>query len=104
MLFKKEIRTTRNLEELNKIRDTLSQNGIETSVVTNAPTNPGRHHGVPCIDASAAYQYQIYVANKDEKKALQLTELNPAVGAAGIFLEYIFYYLFRRCIQSFGVS
>ncbi len=72
MLFKKEIRTTRNLEELNKIRDTLSQNGIETSVVTNAPTNPGRHHGVPCLDASAAYQYQIYVANKDEKKALEI--------------------------------
>lgn len=72
MLFKKEIRTTRNLEELNKIRDTLSQKGIETSVVTNAPTNPGRHHGVPYIDASAAYQYQIYVANRDEKKALEI--------------------------------
>lgn len=72
MIFRQEIRVTRDLEELNRIRDILSKNGIDTSVVTNAPTNPGRHHGVPFIDPSAAYQYHINVAKKDEKKALEI--------------------------------
>ncbi len=72
MIFKREveIRVTRDLEELNKIRDILSKNGIQTSVITNTHINPGRHHGVPFIDPAAAYQYQIFVTRKDEKKAL----------------------------------
>ena len=72
MFFKREIRVTRNLEELNKIRDILSKNGIETFVITNTHINPGRHHGIPFIDSSAAYQYQIFVAKKDEKKSLNI--------------------------------
>ena len=70
MIFKREveIRVTIDLEELNKIRDILSKNGIQTSVITNTHINPGRHHGVPFIDPDAAYQYQIFAARKDEKK------------------------------------
>lgn len=72
MLFKREIRATRDLDELNQIRECLSQNGIQTFVVTNTHINPGRHHGNPFIDPDAAYQYQIFVAKKDEKKALDI--------------------------------
>lgn len=74
MFFKREveIRVTRDLEELNRIRDTLSENGIQTSVITNTHINPGRHHGIPFIDPAAAYQYQIFAAGKDEKRALEI--------------------------------
>ncbi len=74
MIFKREveIRVTRDLEELNKVRDILSKNGIRTSVITNTHINPGRHHGVPFIDPDAAYQYQIFAARKDEKRALEI--------------------------------
>lgn len=72
MLFKKEIRVTRDFNELNRIRESLAKNGIATSVITNTPTNPGRYHGMPFIKSSAAYQYHIYVAKKDVEKAKQI--------------------------------
>ncbi|MGF6376687.1 hypothetical protein M2140_001764 [Clostridiales Family XIII bacterium PM5-7] len=74
MLFKKEIRVTRNLGECNEIRNLLSKNGIKTSVTTNTITNPGRHHGVPFIDSSAAYQCCIFVDKRDEEKALSIVQ------------------------------
>ena len=60
--FKREIRVTRNLNECNKIRELLLENNIQTYVITNTLTNPGRQ-------MDAAYEYQIFVKRKDWEKA-----------------------------------
>lgn len=65
MFFKKEIRVTRDLSECNRIRNLLEAHDVMAYVITNTPTNPGRYHGAPFIDSSAAYQYHIYVKAKD---------------------------------------
>ena len=52
--FKREIRVTRNLNECNKIRELLLENNIQTYVITNTLTNPGRHHGIAFIQMDAA--------------------------------------------------
>lgn len=67
--FKREIRVTRNLNECNKIRELLLENNIQTYVITNTLTNPGRHHGIAFIQMDAAYEYQIFVKRKDLEKA-----------------------------------
>lgn len=74
-IFKKEVRITRNLDEYNKIRALLSEHDIETFCKTNTITNPGRHHGIPFIDMSAAYEYHIFVNRKDGKQALEVLHL-----------------------------
>ena len=40
--LKREIRVTRNIDECNKIRELLLENNIQTYVITNTLTNPGR--------------------------------------------------------------
>lgn len=77
MLFKKEVRITRDLKECVRVREYLLQNGIRTYVISNPfnVTNPGRNHGVPFIDASAAYEYHIRVERKDAAEAKRLLEL-----------------------------
>ena len=67
--FKREIRVTRNIDECNKIRELLLENNIQTYVITNTLTNPGRHHGIAFIQMDAAYEYQIFVKRKDWEKA-----------------------------------
>ena len=65
MFGKKEVCITRALNRCDTVRKMLSDVGIESFVRTNSMTNPGRNHGVPFIDASAAYEYRIYVRRKD---------------------------------------
>lgn len=55
--LKREIRVTRNIDECNKIRELLLENNIQTYVITNTLTNPGRHHGIAFIQMDAAYEY-----------------------------------------------
>ena len=74
-ILKKEIHVTRNLDECNKIRDLLSQHGIDSFVITNTITNPGRHHGNPFINMENAYEYHIFVIRKEEKRALKVLHL-----------------------------
>lgn len=71
-LLKREIRVTSDLNECNKIRELLLKNNIQTYVITDTPTNPGRHHGIAFIRADAAYVYQIFVKRKDFEKAKML--------------------------------
>lgn len=71
---RKEIRITRDLNTMNKIRDVLSINGIEHFTKTNGITNTGRHHGVPNIKSDNAYEYRIYVHKDDYEKAVYLLE------------------------------
>ena len=65
MLGKKEVLITRDLSRCDMVRKMLSNAGIESFVRTNSMGNPGRYHGVPSIDSSAAYEYRIYVRKKD---------------------------------------
>lgn len=71
---RKEIRITRDLNTMNKIRDVLSINSIEHFTKTNGITNTGRHHGVPNIKSDNAYEYRIYVHKDDYEKAVYLLE------------------------------
>lgn len=67
---RKEIRITRELNTMNKIRDILSINGIEHITKTNSITNIGRQHGIPNIKSDYAYEYRIYVHKDDYEKAM----------------------------------
>lgn len=40
----------------------------------NLYANPGRHHGVPFINSSAAFQYRVFVKRKDYDLARRLLE------------------------------
>lgn len=42
---------------------------IDCTWKSNPITNPGRSHGVPFIDASAAYEYHLYAPAKDRERA-----------------------------------
>ena len=65
MLGKKEVFITRDFNRYDMVRKMLSNAGIESFVRTNSIGNPGRYHGVPFVDSSAAYEYRIYVRKKD---------------------------------------
>ena len=56
---------TRDLNDFNRAKDVLAENNITYYEKTNTITNPGRHHSVPFINMSAAYQYYLYVKRKD---------------------------------------
>ena len=49
--------------------------GIEYISKSNPMTNPGRSHGTPFIDASAAYEYHLFVAAKDKERAEQALKM-----------------------------
>lgn len=72
MLFRKEILITRELDQVNHIKDILAENGVKYCVTTNNITNPGRHHGVPFINSSAAFQYRVFVKRKDYEYAKKI--------------------------------
>ncbi len=74
-ILKKEIYVTRDIDKCYKIRALLSEYNIKSVVITNTITNPGRHHGIPFIDMSAAYEYHIFVNKKEGKRALELLHL-----------------------------
>ena len=71
MIFKKEVYFTRDMGEYNRAKAALVDHGIEYTSKSNPMTNPGRYHGTPFINASAAYEYHLFVARKDEEKAKQ---------------------------------
>ena len=72
MIFRKEVYLTRDMDEYNRAKDVLADQGIEYTSKSNPMTNPGRYHGTPFINASAAYEYHLFVARKDEEKAKQV--------------------------------
>ena len=70
MIFRKEVYFTRNMEDYNRAKAALMDHGIEYTTKSNPMTNPGRYHGTPFIDVSAAYEYHLFVASKDEENGL----------------------------------
>ena len=75
MIFKKEVYLTRDMNEYNRAKDVLVNKGIEYISKSNPMTNPGRSHGTPFIDASAAYEYHLFVAAKDKERAEQALKM-----------------------------
>ncbi len=71
MIFRKEVYLTRDINEYNRAKDVLADKGIEYTSKSNPMTNPGRFHGTPFINASAAYEYHLFVAAKDKERAEQ---------------------------------
>lgn len=69
MIFRKEVYLTRDMNEFERAKNILADQQIEYSWKSNPITNPGRSHGVPFIDASAAYEYHLYVPAKDRERA-----------------------------------
>ena len=67
-----EVFITRDLDDLNRVRNLLAENQIDHMVRTNSITNPGRHHGVPNIRAAYAYQYRVFVHKRDLDPAKRL--------------------------------
>ena len=72
MLFKHNVLVTRNLKQCNLVRDKLEAAGINTWVQTGSLGSIGRYHGVPGIDADAAYEYTVLVRRKDRDAAEEL--------------------------------
>ena len=72
MFLKKEVLLTRDLEQVNRIKNILAENNVKYYVTTNIITNPGRHHGAPFINTSAAFQYHVFVKGKDYNLARKL--------------------------------
>ena len=72
---RRELITTFSMEKQAKVRDILSQNGIEYRVRTNShpsgSTARGRT-GTYGLSADSAYQYSIYVHKQDYDKAVYL--------------------------------
>ncbi|HJA12978.1 MAG TPA: hypothetical protein H9799_08555 [Candidatus Mediterraneibacter merdipullorum] len=69
MIFRKEIYFTRDMDEFYRAKNALDDAHIRYTWKSNPMTNPGRQHGVPFIDASAAYEYHLYVASKEKEHA-----------------------------------
>ncbi|MBQ7836273.1 MAG: hypothetical protein IJ389_03375 [Clostridia bacterium] len=69
MFFNREIAVTRDLERCNFIREQLANANIESFVVTNTPTNSGRHHGVPFSKSEYSYEYHVFVKRKNYAEA-----------------------------------
>lgn len=70
MFFKREVLLTWDLNEFQRAKALLVDHQIEYTTRSNPVTNQGRYHGVPSINASAAYEYHVYVAGKDYDKAI----------------------------------
>ena len=47
MIFRKEVYFTRNMEDYNRAKAALMDDGIEYTSKSNSMTNPGRFHGTP---------------------------------------------------------
>jgi hypothetical protein len=72
ILNRAEVFITRDLDDLNRVRNLLAENQIDHMVRTNSITNPGRHHGVPNIRAAYAYQYRVFVHKRNLDPAKRL--------------------------------
>ncbi len=66
---RRELCITRDAETERRVVSALDKAGIEHTVRSAFPTNPGRSHGAPGIRADAAYEYRVYVKCRDYKKA-----------------------------------
>jgi hypothetical protein len=77
---RKELLTTFSMDEQNRVRDVLAQNGIDYRVKSVCPTaratafgDSGRARtGSFGIDSQSAYQYYIYVHKHDYARAQAL--------------------------------
>ncbi|HIX64172.1 MAG TPA: hypothetical protein H9852_07060 [Candidatus Mediterraneibacter colneyensis] len=72
MIFRKEVYVTRDMDAYNRARNVLEDNGIRYTSKSGPVTNPGRHHGVPFINADAAYEYHLYVPAKEAERAVHV--------------------------------
>ena len=61
-------------DEYQRTKSLLADHQIEYTTRSNPVTNPGRYHGVPSINASAAYEYHVYVAGKDYDRAMRILQ------------------------------
>ena len=68
MIFRKEVYFTRDMEKYNRAKAALADHGIEYTSKSNPMTNPGRYHGTPFINASAAYEYHLFCLLQEKKK------------------------------------
>lgn len=68
-MLEKESCFIRDMTVLNCIPNTLADNNIPSFVCTHSMTNPGWSHGLPFIDASAAYEYRAPVRGKGREAA-----------------------------------
>ena len=69
MIIREVIYSTRVTEACCVVKNRLDDAHIRSTWKSNPMTNPGRQHGVPFIDASAAYEYHLYVASKEKERA-----------------------------------
>lgn len=70
MLWRTEIRVTRDMQEASRIKELLATHGIECSVAVPTMARTGHsYHGIPFIKSSAMYEYHISVKRKDAELA-----------------------------------
>ena len=69
MFFKYNVLVTRDLGHCNRVRDKLEAAGIKTWVRCGTLGSLGRSHGVPGINADAAYEYKVFVRRSDREAA-----------------------------------
>lgn len=64
---RKELITLVSMEKLFRVREALSNAGIESHVKSSGamPFTAGRKHGIPFVDQDSAYTYTIYVHKND---------------------------------------
>ena len=74
MFLKREVLLTWDLNEYQRTKSLLADHQIEYTTRSKPVTNPGRYHGVPSINASAAYEYHVYVAGKDYDRAMRILQ------------------------------
>ena len=72
MFNRREIAVTRDISEMNRVTGCLTSSSIRYITRTNSMTNPGRSHGIPNIQAGAAYETRIYVHKNDYEKAIHV--------------------------------
>ena len=64
---RKELMTLVSMEKMFRVREALSNAGIESHVKSSGamPFTAGRKHGIPFVDQDSAYTYTIYVHKSD---------------------------------------
>ena len=64
---RKELVTLVSMEKMFRVREALSNAGIESHVKSSGAMafTAGRKHGIPFVDQDSAYTYTIYVRKDD---------------------------------------
>ena len=76
---RKELITLVSMEKMFRVREALSNAGIESHVKSSGamPFTAGRKHGIPFVDQDSAYTYAIYVHKSDYDRAV--AAMQPAL-------------------------